>query len=460
MKILALLIISTIMTSNINAQDQSDKAIINKIYTEALNKGKGYEQLRHLTKEIGPRLAGSPGAAEAVKYTSKLMKDLLFDEVFLQNVKVPHWVRGEKEVAYIITKDKKIVVPICALGGSIATEENGITAPIIEVKGLKALDQLTEKEIKGKIVFFSEPMNPEHLNTFKAYSGVVGQRVYGASRAAKLGAVGTIVRSMCLRQDDQPHTGAMHYEDGIKKIPTAAISTNGAKLLSELLQKDNSLKFYFKMNCETLPDEPSHNVVGEIAGTNKTKAYIIAGGHLDAWDNGEGAHDDGAGCIQAIEALRILKAIGYKPKNTLRAVMFMNEENGLRGGKEYARLAKEKKEKHIAAIESDRGAFTPRGFSFDIPEAKSEAVKKKMELFKSLLAAYSLNEFLEGGSGADIGPLKEQGPVLIGYIPDSQRYFDFHHTAIDTFEAINKRELELGAAAIAALIYLIDKYDL
>ena len=435
---------------------ESDSLIIKKIFDTILSKGEAYKTLTYLSKSIGPRLSGSDGAAKAVQYTKKVMEGYQFDRVFLQDVMVPHWVRGKKEEAYIESGKQKIKVPIAALGGSIATPMAGIKAEIVEVKNFEELKALGTEKVKGKIVLFNRPMDATKTNTFTAYAGANNQRGGGASEAAKYGAVGAIVRSMTTLQDDNPHTGGMRYATGVPMIPTAAISTNGANLLSKMLQENPKTQFYFKQNCETLPDAPSHNVVGEIKGSEKPDEIIVVGGHLDSWDLAEGAQDDGAGCVQSIEVLRVLKALGIKPKRTIRVVMFMNEENGLRGGTKYADLAKQNNEKHIAAIESDNGGFTPRGFGM----VGTDAQIAKITVYKKLLAEYGLHEIGRGGGGADIGPLGQQGTLLIGFKPDSQRYFDFHHAQTDKLEAVNERELNLGAASMAALIYLIDKYGL
>ncbi|MBC8151501.1 MAG: M20/M25/M40 family metallo-hydrolase [Bacteroidetes bacterium] len=434
----------------------TDSLTIRKIYDEALSNGKSYEWLRYLTQQIGGRLSGSAGAQKAVDWTKQLMEQQGFDRVFLQEVIVPHWVRGAKEVAYIQNGKQKTTVPIAALGGSVATPANGVEAQVIEVKNFPELRALGPEKVRGKIVFFNRPMDPTKLVTFDAYGGAVEQRANGATEAAKLGAIGAIVRSMGLAQDDYPHTGGMRYGTGVPLIPTAAISTNAANLLSKSLIENPSLTFYFKQSCEMLPDAKSYNVVGEIKGSEKSDEIIVVGGHLDSWDLAQGAHDDGTGCVQSIEVLRILKALGIKPKRTIRAVMFMNEENGLRGGIKYADLAKVNNEKHMAAIESDAGGFTPRGFGIvGTPQQKDKVIQ-----WKSLLAPYGLHEIGPGGGGADIGPLASSGTVLFGFRPDSQRYFDFHHTAADRFEGVNKRELELGGASMAALVYLLDTYGL
>lgn len=436
----------------------TDEQFIRKIYDEALAKGQSYEMLEHLCTKIGPRLSGSPGAAAAVEWSRHVMQAYGFDSVWLQPVMVPHWVRGKKEIGRIVNSKKlgSETVNICALGGSVGTGAGGVLANVVEVKTWDELKQLGEKGVKGKIVFFNRPMDPKLIPMFSSYGGAVDQRANGASEAAKLGAVGVIVRSMGVNLEDYPHTGSLRYALNVPKIPAVAIATRHAEVLSELLKDDKDLKFYFETHCETLPDAPSFNVIGELKGTERPDEVIIVGGHLDSWDLGQGAHDDGAGCVQSIEVLRLFKAMGYRPKRTIRAVMFMNEENGLRGGVEYANQAKLKNEKHIAAIESDRGGFTPRGFTVPTqPKAKA-----KVQSWKPLLEPYGLTDFNQEGGGADISPLAPQGVPLMGYLPDSQRYFNFHHTAEDTFDKVDKRELELGAAAMAAIIYLIDRYGL
>lgn len=338
----------------------------------------------------------------------------------------------------------------------MGTGPGGINAQVVEVKNFEELKALGTKNVQGKIVFFSRPMDPTHVDTFEAYGGAVDQRGAGASEAAKYGAVAAVVRSMGSNLEDYPHTGGMHYAPGIKKIPSVAISTLHAELLSKLLKQDNGLRFYLETYSETFEDAPSFNVIGELKGTERPEEIIVVGGHLDSWDLAQGAHDDGAGCVQSIEVLRIFKSLGYKPKRTIRAVMFMNEENGLRGGAKYAELALQNKEKHIAAIESDRGGFTPRGFTMTAPQK----VKDKVKSWKPLLESYGLTDFDQEGGGADIGPLGEQGVPVMEFLPDSQRYFSYHHTEQDTFDKVDKRELELGAASMAAMVYLIDRYGL
>lgn len=440
-------------------QTNPDSVLIRKIFSEALSNRTSYYQLAYLSNQIGGRLSGSPEAEKAVNYTKAEMDKMGLDRVYLQEVMVPHWVRGEKEIGKMVEKKgKKVEVPVCALGGSVGTGKKGLTAEVIEVKSLDEVAKLGKEKVAGKIVFFNRPMEPSHVNAFHAYGGAVDQRGRGAIEAAKVGAVAVIVRSMNLALDDFPHTGAMRYEEGVAKIPAAAISTNGAEMLSHRLKDEPGLQFYLKQNPQTLPDAKSYNVIGEIKGSENPDEIIVVGGHLDSWDLGDGSHDDGAGCVQAIEVLRIMKALNIKPKRTIRAVMFMNEENGVRGGLKYAEEAKTRNENHVAAIESDAGGFTPRGFGIDGPQKYVKAIQS----WKTLLEPYGLHDFSPGYGGVDINPLRKNNAqtALIGLEPDSQRYFEVHHAASDTFDKINQRELALGAGSMAALAYLLSEYGL
>lgn len=452
---LSILVLSFVFVSGYS--QKKDEATIKSIFDTSLKSGQSYEMLEYLTTRIGQRLSGSAGAAAGVEWSREKMKAYGFDSVWLQPVMVPHWVRGQKEIGRIVnSKQGDVDVNICSLGGSVGTGANGINAQVVEVKNFDELKTLGTKNVQGKIVYFSRPMDPTHMDTFEAYSGAVDQRGAGASEAAKYGAVAAIVRSMGSNLEDYPHTGGMRYAPGINQIPSVAISTRHGELLSKLLKEDKDLRFYIETYSETLEDVPSFNVIGELKGTERPEEIIVVGGHLDSWDLAQGAHDDGTGCVQSIEVLRLFKSIGYKPKRTIRAVMFMNEENGLRGGTKYAEEAARKKEKHIAAIESDRGGFTPRGFTMTAPKA----VRDKVKSWKPLLEPYGLTDFDKEGGGADIGPLGRQGVPVMEFLPDSQRYFNYHHTQEDTFEKVDKRELELGAAAMAAMVYLMDMYGL
>ncbi|MFI5162205.1 MAG: M20/M25/M40 family metallo-hydrolase [Sphingobacteriales bacterium] len=451
---LTLLSFAILSTSLLKAQDS---LMLRKIYDEELVNGQCYQNLHYLCKNIGQRLSGSPNAQKAVEWGKKLMESYGFDHVFLQEVMVPHWVRGEKEQGVIIDGKNRIAVHITALGMSVATPKEGITAEVIALHSLKQLDSLGESKLRGKIVFFDRPFDQRFIETFRAYGTAGDQRNAGPAAAAKYGVVAVIVRSLSSTTDDYPHTGATKYDPNGKNIPAAAISTRAADELDKLLKEKKSIKFYLKQSCQMLPDVLSYNVVGELKGTENPDKFITVGGHLDSWDLAEGAHDDGTGVMGSVEAVRILKALGYHPKNTIRAVFFMNEENGDKGGIKYAELAAQNKEVHLAAIESDAGGFTPRGFGFT---GLSADQVKKLAAWKKLFEPYDSERLTVGGGGSDIGPLREKTPgvILIGLSPDPQRYFDIHHSPNDVFENVNKRELELGAASMASLIYLVDQH--
>ena len=445
----------TTTSAQLSSEEKIDSTHIKQFFNAALTQGQSYEWLRDLTSNIGGRLSGSPEAAKAVVWGEKVMKEVGLDSVWLQPVMVPHWVRGEKEVANYSINGIQKNVPICALGFSIATPKNGITGEVIEVKSLKEAEEMGEK-LRNKIVFFNGAFDNTLINTFKAYGGCVGQRYSGARICGQFGAKGVIVRSMTNGIDDHPHTGTMSYGDIPKDqyTPTAAISSRAAEILSADLKKNPSLQLYFKQSCKTLTDAPSFNVVGQITGSKTPENIMVVGGHLDSWDLGDGAHDDGTGIVQSLEVAYLFKKNNVKPKNTLRIVFFMNEENGTRGAKKYAALAKENGENHIGGLESDAGGHTPRGFSIDANDKNTQLLQS----WKKLLSPYGLHDLDKGGSGADISPLKDEAVTLVGYRPDSQRYFDYHHTSIDTFDKVNKRELELGSASMASIVYLMDKY--
>ena len=432
-----------------------DAKTIRTIYDLALTQSEAYENLRVLCKDIGHRLSGSEGADSAVVWGQRVLGKLELDTIYLQEITVPHWERGRKEKAYFYNEKGKNMLDVCALGGSISTGMNQfIKGDVLEVKSLDEVNNLPDSLVKGKIIFYNRPMDPKKISTFSAYGSCVDQRYSGAIEAAKKGAIAVIVRSMNVRQDDFPHTGSMAYKEGVDSIPAFAISTNGANYLSENVTKYDNLELNLKSFCKSYPDKISHNVIGEIKGSEFPDEYITVGGHLDSWDMGEGAHDDGAGVVQSIEVLHLLNLMNIKPKHSIRVVLFMNEENGNRGGKHYAERAAAKNEKHLMALESDRGGFSPRGFSVNGTEKQLNGIKKWVDLFEP----YGIHEFKMGFAGVDINPLEDGKICLIGLSPDSQRYFDHHHSDNDVFEEVNKRELVLGAASMTSLIYLIDKY--
>lgn len=452
-----LLFVAGIMLHYTVSAQVPDSVMFRRISDFVFMNGKSYENLRVLCKQVGPRLSGSAGAARAVEETYRMMKEMGADTVYLQECLVPHWVRGPKEAAHLIQPGGvKLPLNVCALGNSVGTGKKGISAEVVEVRSFKELDALGEAGVKGKIVFYNFPMNPTNIETFRSY-GEAGQfRGRGPSMAARYGAVGVMVRSLASNIDDYPHTGATTYNDSFPKIPAIAVSTRHAELVSAELKKGKGYMLFMRTECEMLPDVVSYNVIGEIKGTEFPDEIITVGGHLDSWDLAEGAHDDGAGCVQSMEIIHIYKQLGIRPKRTIRVVMFMNEENGLRGGRKYAEVASKENRKFIFALESDAGGFTPRAFGFSAGGPVLERLRQWVPLFKP----YGVYEFQEGGGGADIGPLRPLGTLLCGLRPDSQRYFDHHHAANDTFEWVSKRELELGAVNMALLLYVVDQYGL
>ena len=444
---------------NCNLISSQDEIIIKNIFDAGFTKSKAYSWLNYLSNEIGGRLSGSYEAELAVKWSKKELDKLNFDKVWLQPVMVPRWVRGPKEFALIETEPGVTFnVPVAALGGSVATPSVGIKSNVIELQSIAELEILGKENIDGKIVFFNRPMDPKFVTTFTAYGTAVDQRALGALEASKYGAIGVIVRSMTLRNDDFPHTGGLTYGalPVSERIPAAAISTNAADKLSSLLKIKPDLKFLLRQQCKQLPDAQSYNVIAEKRGSTYPEEVILIGGHLDSWDIGDGSHDDGAGVVHSMDLINLFNEIDYKPKRTIRVVLFMNEENGLRGSLKYKEIADREGVDHIFAIESDAGGFRPLGFSFTCNDSNFLRILE----WKKLFAPYFINVFIKGGSGADISNLRKDNNVLSGLRPNSQRYFDYHHTEIDTFDAINKRELEMGSSAIASLVYLFDNYGL
>jgi len=445
---------------------QSDSVFIRKIADEIFQHSSAYSNLHTLTKTIGPRLSGSPQTYTAEKWGQEALKQAGADRVYLQKAMIPHWVRGGRDQAILISGKNRQNLAVIALGNSVSTKAGGITAPMILIRDFVELER-RKNEIRGKIVFYNHPFNVDFVWTFKAYEEAVPYRVFGASRAAKYGAVGVLVRSMSSSTDNFPHTGAMIYNDSFPKIPILAVglqdadklvaAVNAKMLTDNLKDSQKDLNLFISTNAHTLPDTVGYNVIGEWKGSEFPDQFITIGGHLDSWDPAEGAQDDGAGCVHSIEVLRALKAVGYKPQHTIRVVLFTDEENGGRGANAYSSEAKQKNEKHIFALESDAGGFTPRAFSFKGNESQLNLIRPNLPLF----APYGVTSFQLNGAGADVDPLNDStGALAAELVPDSQRYFDYHHAGNDVFENVNKRELELGAINMAALIYLVDKYGL
>jgi hypothetical protein len=448
---------------NIQAQEfkKTDAEAIREIYDHALAKGAAYENLRRLCKEAPARLSGSENAEKAVHLTAQMLRDAGADTVWLQPVMVPAWERGETE-ALLKSPGHQRPLEAVALGGSVGTNGEWLEAEVIEFAGIEALKLATTEQIAGKIVFLNEAMEPRNVNTFASYGACGGNRVFGADEAGKKGALAVLVRSLTLSYDHHPHTGVMIYRTEVK-IPGLAISTIEAGRLSELLATSGSVRVRLRLTCRDLGMKPSYNVIGELRGRQFPNEIVVAGGHLDSWDTGEGAHDDGAGCIHSIEALRILAQMPVRPKRSFRCVLFMNEENGGMGADAYAAFAIQEQAKgirHLAAIESDRGGFTPRGFSYESQGLGGPAAKQFLDQFAQALSPYQLQLITTEGSGADVGKLQSTGAALFGFLPDSQRYFDVHHAETDRFENVHKRELELGAAAVTSLSYLLCQYGI
>ncbi len=459
LKYLISFFLSILIFSNILRAQDDDAYMVKNLHNEALSNGKAYDWLHGLCKKHGGRIAGSKAYLGAANFTKGELEKIAGVNAYLQECEANYWQRGKHdEVSVLFKNGKKRKLNTLTLGNSVATPKSGITAEVIEVNSLDEVEKLGKEKINGKIVLFNRPMDPTQIRTFSAYGGAVDQRVYGPSKAGEYGAVAALVRSMTTRQDDVPHTGVTVYKDSLIRIPGIGISTNDADYLSQAL-KSGQVKVSVISGGKMMGKRSAPTVIGEIRGSDFPDEIILIGGHLDSWDVGEGAHDDGAGCVQAMEVLRIFESLQYKPKRTIRCVLFSNEENGLAGGKTYAAESNAKGEFHLAAIESDAGGFSPRGFSFEADTSVFKTYYKNVNKWLPILESYGLH-FETGGSGADIGPLKFQKGLLIGLRPDSQRYFDFHHTATDTFENVNKRELELGAAAMASLVFFIDKYGI
>lgn len=448
-----------------NAQN-ADSLFIKKLSDEIMVNGKAYDNLRQLCKQIGNRLSGSPQMYKAEAWGVQTLEKSGADKVWKQQCKVPHWVRGGKDQlwtpVFVSANNPKMLdgrlenkyLDVLAIGNSEGTGNKVLTGEVVLVNSFDELENKKE-QVKDKIVFFNYHFNETFVRTFAAYRDAVKYRTSGASRAAKYGAKAVIVRSMSHATDNFPHTGGMRYDTAYSKIPAMAIGLGDADWLAERTTK-GKIQVSMKSNAHFLPDTIAHNIIGELKGSVYPDQYITIGGHLDSWDVGEGAHDDGAGIVQTIDVMRALKALGYQPRYTIRFVLFANEENGLRGGTKYFEEAKAKNEKHLFALESDAGGFTPRGIGIDA----SDEVMAKIKSWAPLLKPYGCDNLEKGGGGADIGQLKNVGAVLSSLSPDSQRYFDIHHARSDVFEAVNKRELHLGAVNMAALIYLVDKYGL
>ena len=405
-----------------------------------------YETIRGLTDTVGARLSGSAADARAVAWAEATLRAQGFANVHTEAVTVPHWERGEESGALVLPSPMRLA--LCALGGSVGTPPGGLEADVVEAQSLDAVDALGEKA-KGKIVLVWKVM--ERKSDGSGYGATVPIRGAAASRAAKVGAVGALIRSVGTSNARFPHTGALRYDEAAPKIPAAALAIPDADQIHRLLASGARVRVRFSLGARTLPDAPSANVVGEIPGRGKPEEIVLLGGHLDSWDLGTGAIDDGAGLGIVIEAARLVGQLPRGPRRTLRVVAFANEENGLAGGRAYAAAHAAELQRHVAAIESDSGAGRVSGFGWSAgPSAEAYLLS-----VATILKPFGLGETKKGAGGADIGPLRAAGVPLFSPIQDTARYFDLHHTADDTFDKIDREELNTGVAAMAALAYAL-----
>ena len=452
-----LALVATSLFGSPVASPPDDAEVLRSIYGAALPSRSAFENLSELLAKYPGRLTGSKNLEGAVLWAEAALQRAGADRTELQPVMVPHWERGAPESVRLVNPDGLAgdALAAAALGGSVRTSAGGLTAPVVE---LSSLADLRETDVKGKIVFFNRAMNPAYVSAGGAYGEAGDARNRGANEASKWGAAGVLTRSLTHALDDVPHTGNTGYAAGVPRIPAAALSTMAADKLSALLKAGPGLQVTMTINSQWFPDAPSHNVIGEIRGSEFPEKVILVGGHLDSWDIGPGAHDNGTGVVQSIEVLRILKAIGYQPRHTIRTVLFTSEENSGNGGREYARVVGEKKELHVLSIESDGGGFQPTGFNFGNPARDAHT---KAARWLELFAPYGIRNFIAGQGGADVGHLlKTLDYSVAGLSSESQRYFDYHHTTKDTIDNVNPRELALGAAALASLVYLVDQHGL
>lgn len=407
----------------------------------------GWEDLVWLTDRIGHRLSGSESLERAVRWAAEGMRRDGLENVRLQPVTVPHWVRGEESAELLEPRRREL--PMLGLGGSAATPEGGITAEVIPVTDFAALQELPREVVEGRIVLFNPP--------WEGYGNTVRYRSDGASAAARKGAVAALVRSVGPTSLQTPHTGAMRYAEDAPRIPAAALTIEDATLIQRLHDRGETPVVRLQMGARTLPDADSANVIGEIVGGELPDEIVVVGGHLDSWDVGQGAHDDGAGCVAAWRAVSLIRELGLRPRRTVRVVLWTNEENGLAGARAYREALGETVGAHVAAIEMDIGSERPVGFGLGLPvdgEAAARAYALADEI-GSLLDGIGAGRILRGGGGADIGPLMRAGVPGLGLRTVGERYFDWHHTEADTLDKIEPADFRRNVAALAVLAYVL-----
>jgi hypothetical protein len=420
-------------------------AVAGRIAGAEMVEGEAYSLLQHLTDRIGPRLTGSAGAEAAVAWTAERLRSYGLT-VRTEKVMVPHWVRGVEEAELVAPAPQRILAT--ALGGSEPTPAAGLTAEVVEAIGIEGLKALGQGAVRGKIVLFNAPMTAKGM---EGYGAAVSQRTHGAAEAARLGAVAALVRSVGTLSARVLHTGAVSYEDPVPRIPAAAITAEDADLIHRLLASGESVRLSLRLGCRTLPDVESANVVADLEGREAPDEVVLIGAHLDSWDLGTGAVDDGAGVAMVMETLRLLKALDLRPRRTVRGVLYMNEENGLRGGKAYAAAHAAELHRHVAALETDSGAGRPTGVSATVGPGGMEMLQELAGLLRPLGA----DAVVAGGGGADIEPLHAASVPLLGLRLDDSRYFDWHHSPADTLDKVDARELALGTAAVAIAAYVL-----
>ncbi|MCH7702872.1 MAG: M20/M25/M40 family metallo-hydrolase [Planctomycetes bacterium] len=424
-----------------------------RIIDAALAGNDAYNKLEQLCDGIGNRLSGSPQLKRAVRWAAAAMTADGQENVRLESVMVQHWVRGTELL--MMNEPREAFMPMLGLGGSVATPPEGITADVVSVADEKALDALGEA-VRGKIVLFNYPMPPFDPETGSGYGAAVRYRGGGAQMAAKYGAVACLVRSCTAKSFQSPHTGGMKYGDAETKIPTAAITIEDAARITRLQARGVSVNVTLKMEAKMLAPAPSANVIGELRGTTYPDEIVVIGGHIDSWDVGQGAHDDGGGCVTAMEAINVLRRLNMIPQRTIRVVLWTNEENGLAGGKQYAIDHADELSNHVAAIESDGGSFAPIGYSIACnDEARQATAVKQMGEILSLLAPLGATKVETGHSGADVGPLKGQGVITMSHMVDMSTYFDYHHTHADTLDKVDPEELSQNVAVMATVAYIL-----
>ena len=414
--------------------------VADQIIDAALADSFAYERLSVLVDKFGHRLSGSENLERALDWILEEMERDGLENVRGEPVMVPHWVRGEESAELVEPWPRRL--PRLSLGGSTATPPEGITA---EVMAVNSYDALTARanEARGKIVLFNVP--------FTTYGQTVRYRGGGAIAAARVGAVAAILRSVTPVSLQTPHTGAMSYAEGVPRIPYAAITIEDAEMIQRMTERGENVVVRLKISAETLPDVPSRNVMGEVVGSERPEEVVVLGGHIDSWDVGQGAMDDGGGCVAAWEAVRLIQQLGLKPRRTIRVVMWTNEENGLRGGNGYRDAHVGELDKHVLAIESDGGVFKPSGFGFGGSDEGYAVVREIGKLLERIEAG----TIRRGGGGADIGPIMREGVPGMGLNVDGTRYFWYHHTDADTIDKLDPREVALSVAAMAVMAYVV-----